>query len=52
MAASDWDTEPDERCSTKEPDERFWVGVGRTRSNAYVIIAAGSAITSEVLFDA
>ena len=31
-----------------EPDERFWVAVGRTRSNAYIIIAAGSAITSEV----
>lgn len=43
------DSEPDERVF-HEPDERFWVGVGRTRSNAYVIIAAGSAITSEVLF--
>ena len=32
-----------------EPDERFWVAVGRTRSNAYVMIAAGSSITSEVL---
>ncbi|MGI9124220.1 MAG: S9 family peptidase, partial [Mycobacterium sp.] len=31
-----------------EPDERFWVAVGRTRSNRYVVIAAGSAITSEV----
>jgi oligopeptidase B len=31
-----------------EPDERFWVAVGRTRSNAYVVIAAGSAVTSEV----
>ena len=31
-----------------EPDERFWVAVGRTRSNAYIIIAAGSSITSEV----
>jgi oligopeptidase B len=31
-----------------EPDERFWVAVGRTRSNAFVVIAAGSAITSEV----
>ena len=40
---------PDEKVF-HEPDERFWVGVGRTRSNAYVIIAAGSAITSEVLF--
>ncbi len=31
-----------------EPDERFWVAVGRTRSNAFIIIAAGSSITSEV----
>ena len=31
-----------------EPDERFWVAVGRTRSNAYIIIAAGSSVTSEV----
>ena len=31
-----------------EPDERFWVAVGRTRSDAYIVIAAGSAITSEV----
>ncbi len=33
-----------------EPDERFWIGLGRTRSNAYVIIIVGSAVTSEVLF--
>ena len=33
-----------------EPDERFWVAVGRTRSNKYVFIAAGSAVTSEVFF--
>ncbi len=32
-----------------EPDERFWVAVGRTRSNAYILIAVGSAVTSEVL---
>lgn len=31
-----------------EPDERFWIAVGRSRSNAYVVIVAGSAITSEV----
>ena len=30
-----------------EADERFWLGVGRTRSEAYVVIAAGSSITSE-----
>ena len=33
-----------------EPDERFWVAVGRTRSNKYVAIAAGSAVTSELRF--
>jgi oligopeptidase B len=33
-----------------EPDERFWLAVGRTRSNKYVFIAAGSSVTSEVLY--
>ena len=33
-----------------EADERFWVAVGRTRSNKYVIIAAGSAVTSELRY--
>ncbi|MBS1691979.1 MAG: S9 family peptidase [Actinobacteria bacterium] len=33
-----------------EADERFWLGVGRTRSNRYVVIAAGSAVTSEVRY--
>ncbi|MEH3142280.1 MAG: S9 family peptidase [Mycobacterium kyogaense] len=33
-----------------EPDERFWVACGRTRSNRYVMIAAGSAITSEMRY--
>jgi oligopeptidase B len=42
-------TEADEQVF-HEPDERFWVAVGRTRSNAYVIIAAGSSVTSEVRF--
>lgn len=41
--------EPDEKVF-HEPDEKFWVGMGRTRSNKYVIIAAGSAITSQVWF--
>jgi oligopeptidase B len=31
-----------------EPDERFWVGAGLSRSEAYVFIASGSSITSEV----
>ncbi|WP_370247469.1 S9 family peptidase [Nocardioides sp.] len=30
-----------------DPDERFWVGVGRTRSQAYLAIATGSKTTSE-----
>ncbi|ORA32300.1 S9 family peptidase [Mycobacterium aquaticum] len=33
-----------------EPDERFWVGVGRSRSNKYLFIAAGSAVTTEVRY--
>ena len=33
-----------------EADERFWLAVGRTRSDEYVLIAAGSAITSEVRY--
>ena len=41
--------EPSERVY-HEPDERFWLGVGRTRSNAYILIAAGSSITSEVRY--
>ena len=32
-----------------ETDERFWVGVGTTRSDRYVMIGAGSKTTSEVL---
>ena len=30
-----------------EADERFWLGAGLTRSEAYVFIASGSSITSE-----
>lgn len=33
-----------------EADDRFWLAVGRTRSNAYLLIAAGSSITSEVRY--
>ena len=33
-----------------EADERFWVSVGRTRSNKYVFIAAGSAVTTEMFY--
>jgi oligopeptidase B len=30
-----------------EPDERFWVSVGRTRSNKFLVVACGSKVTSE-----
>ncbi|MDL9936860.1 S9 family peptidase [Gordonia sp. ABSL1-1] len=30
-----------------EPDERFWVGMGATRSDRYLVIGVGSKITSE-----
>jgi oligopeptidase B len=33
-----------------EPDEKFWLAVGRTRSDKYILIAAGSAVTSEVRY--
>ncbi|MEU7901142.1 S9 family peptidase [Nonomuraea sp. NPDC049152] len=32
----------------EEPDERFWVGIGLTRSEKYLVMGAGSKITSEV----
>lgn len=36
-----------------EPDDRYWVGVGVTRSSQYLVIELGSKITSEVhLLDA
>ncbi|GAB3617897.1 S9 family peptidase [Okibacterium endophyticum] len=31
----------------REPDERFWVGAGTTRSGRYIVIALGSSVTSE-----
>ncbi|WP_343708459.1 S9 family peptidase [Mycobacterium sp.] len=33
-----------------EPDQKYWLAVGRTRSDKYVLIAAGSAITSEIRY--
>ncbi len=30
-----------------EPDERYWVGAGFTRSDAYLMIGVGSSITTE-----
>jgi len=31
----------------REPDERFWVGVGTTRSGRYIAVVIGSSITTE-----
>jgi len=31
----------------EEPDERFWVGVGRSRSDRYIMIVSGSKTTTE-----
>jgi oligopeptidase B len=37
----------------EEPDERFWVGVGLSRSERYLLISSSSKLTSEVwLLDA
>ena len=37
----------------EEADERFWVGVGLTRSERFLVISAASKLTSEVwLLDA
>ena len=33
-----------------EPDEKFWLAIGRTRSSKYIIIAAGSAVTTEMRY--
>ena len=32
----------------EEPDERFYLGVGRTRDDAFVVCSLGSKVTSEV----
>ncbi|WP_232679940.1 S9 family peptidase [Nocardioides sp. R-C-SC26] len=37
----------DDELVLHEPDGRYWVGVGRTRSNRFLMIAVGSKITSE-----
>ncbi|MFC0554633.1 S9 family peptidase [Planotetraspora thailandica] len=38
----------DEVIVYQEDDERFWVGVGLTRSQRYLVISSGSKITTEV----
>lgn len=46
-------TASDDVAVFTEPDDRYWVGVGRTRSRRYLVIELGSKITSEVhLLDA
>ncbi|WP_375388110.1 S9 family peptidase [uncultured Amnibacterium sp.] len=37
----------DDEVVFSEPDERFWVGVGMTRSRRYLEIGVGSKVTSE-----
>ena len=37
----------DDELVHEEPDERFWLGVGRTRSRRFLAIQAGSKVTSE-----
>ncbi|MEU7748308.1 S9 family peptidase [Nonomuraea sp. NPDC049158] len=39
---------PDDVLVYEESDERYWVGVGLTRSEKYLVLGAGSKITSEV----
>ena len=37
----------DDRTLFHEPDDRYWVGAGFTRSDRYLVIELGSSITSE-----
>lgn len=39
----------DDHLVFTEPDDRFWVGVGSTRSRKYLTIGVGSKVTSEIL---
>ncbi|MEU7838607.1 S9 family peptidase [Nonomuraea sp. NPDC049129] len=39
---------PDDVLVYEETDERYWVGIGLTRSEKYLVLGAGSKITSEV----
>ena len=38
---------PDDVLVFHEPDERFWVGIGSTRSEKYLMIWVGSKVTTE-----
>ena len=43
-------TQADDELVHHEADGRFWVGVGRTRSDRFLVIASGSKTTSEYRF--
>ncbi|MCA2183456.1 S9 family peptidase [Nonomuraea cavernae] len=38
---------PEDVLVYEEPDERYWIGIGLTRSERYLVLGAGSKITSE-----
>jgi oligopeptidase B len=42
-------TAADDVMVFEEPDEQFWIGIGSSRDDAWVIIQVGSKLTSEVL---
>jgi oligopeptidase B len=41
------DVQSEDRMVFHEPDERFWVGFGRSRDDRFLMITAGSKTTSE-----
>ena len=43
-------TQAEDELVHHETDGRFWVGVGRTRSDRFIVIASGSKTTSEYRF--
>ncbi len=43
-------TQEDDELVHHEQDGRFWVGLGRTRSDRFLVIASGSKTTSEYRF--
>jgi len=40
----------DDELVLHETDERFWVGVGRTRSDRFIVVATGAKVTTEYHF--
>lgn len=43
-------TQAEDELVHHETDGRFWVGVGRTRSDRFIVVASGSKTTSEYRF--